>query len=128
MAGVKLYCPNCEDIYNPRIGRHESIDGAFFGTTFPHLFFQTFPELFPSNHNENRVNVEKYIPRIFGFKIHGFPGSSSCNRDGSSSNGNSNNSNNNNMNNVISSSSNNSFNNKIEGEEDVADVVQMSNQ
>ncbi|KAF6012900.1 hypothetical protein HII13_001387 [Brettanomyces bruxellensis] len=31
VASVKLYCPNCEDLYNPKSSRHASIDGAFFG-------------------------------------------------------------------------------------------------
>eukprot|EP00823_Brevimastigomonas_motovehiculus_P005400 TRINITY_DN396_c0_g4_i1.p1 TRINITY_DN396_c0_g4~~TRINITY_DN396_c0_g4_i1.p1 ORF type:complete len:257 (-),score=59.18 TRINITY_DN396_c0_g4_i1:628-1398(-) len=60
---VKLYCPKCEDIYNSRSSRHEHIDGAYFGTTFPHLFFLTFPEL------KVAKSVEKYIPRIFGFRV-----------------------------------------------------------
>lgn len=42
---VKLYCPRCEDIFQSKSSRHEHIDGAYFGTTFAHLFFLTFPEL-----------------------------------------------------------------------------------
>lgn len=61
---VKLYCPKCEDIYHTRSTRHEQIDGAYFGTTFPHLFFLTFPELKPQK------AVETYVPKVFGFKIH----------------------------------------------------------
>lgn len=34
---VKLYCPRCEDIYSPKSSRHGTIDGAFFGSSFPHL-------------------------------------------------------------------------------------------
>jgi casein kinase II subunit beta len=45
---VKLYCPNCNDIYIPPSSRFQGIDGAFFGTTFPHLFFQTFREWAPA--------------------------------------------------------------------------------
>jgi len=61
---VKLYCPKCEDIYNSKSSRHEHIDGAFFGTTFAHLFFLTFPEL------KVPKSTEVYVPRVFGFKVH----------------------------------------------------------
>lgn len=42
---VKLYCPSCQDVYTPPNSRFHSVDGAFFGTTFGHLFFMTFPNL-----------------------------------------------------------------------------------
>ncbi|WWC63681.1 uncharacterized protein I303_106286 [Kwoniella dejecticola CBS 10117] len=42
---VKLYCPNCGDIYTPPSSKYASVDGAFFGTTFSPLFFQQYPEL-----------------------------------------------------------------------------------
>jgi casein kinase II subunit beta len=64
---VKLYCPNCNDIYIPPSSRFQGVDGmysnamplsllftkmelkgAFFGTTFPHLFFQTYREWAPA--------------------------------------------------------------------------------
>lgn len=64
VASVKLYCPNCEDLYNPKSSRHASIDGAFFGTSFPAMFLQTFPNLVPTH------NVEMYVPKIFGFQMH----------------------------------------------------------
>ena len=43
------------------------IDGAYFGTTFPHLFFMTFPAMVPS------PLARKYVPRVFGFKIYTGP-------------------------------------------------------
>lgn len=61
---VKLYCPKCEEVYKPKSSRHENVDGAFFGTTFPHLFFLQFPELKPEKSKDN------YVPRVFGFKLH----------------------------------------------------------
>jgi casein kinase II subunit beta len=61
---VKLFCPKCEDVYYPRASRHQMLDGACFGTSFPHMFFQQFPELVPPQPSE------EYAPRIFGFKVH----------------------------------------------------------
>ncbi|KAG6782428.1 hypothetical protein POTOM_011828 [Populus tomentosa] len=40
------------------------IDGAYFGTTFPHLFLMTYGHLKPQK------VVQSYVPRVFGFKIH----------------------------------------------------------
>lgn len=64
VEGVKLFCPHCEDIYTPKSGRHASIDGAYFGTTFAHMFVQTFPDASPQTKSK-----QKYVPRIFGFRI-----------------------------------------------------------
>lgn len=63
-ATVKLFCPNCEDIYNPK-SSHSIIDGAYFGTTFAHLFLQTYRQaVLPEQRKD------KYVPKIFGFLIH----------------------------------------------------------
>ncbi|KAG5518271.1 hypothetical protein PMAC_003067 [Pneumocystis sp. 'macacae'] len=62
-SSVKLYCMKCEDIYAPKSSRHATIDGAYFGTTFPHIMLQVYPYLIPQR------SQERYIPRIFGFKI-----------------------------------------------------------
>ena len=40
------------------------IDGAYFGTTFPHLFLMTYPTLRPM-----AAPLPVYVPRIFGFRI-----------------------------------------------------------
>lgn len=42
---VKLFCPMCLDIYTPPSSRFQSVDGAFFGTTFGSLFLMTFPDV-----------------------------------------------------------------------------------
>ena len=44
---VKLYCGRCEDLYSPKSSRHGSIDGAYFGTSFPHLLYLVYPNLIP---------------------------------------------------------------------------------
>ena len=41
---VKLFCPSCLDVYTPPNSRFQSVDGAFFGTTFGCLFFMTFSD------------------------------------------------------------------------------------
>lgn len=64
MDCVKLYCPACEDLYIPKSARHSSIDGAFFGTSFPGMFLQAFPDIVP------RHPVKRYVPKIFGFELH----------------------------------------------------------
>ncbi|KAL1917471.1 uncharacterized protein VTP21DRAFT_3864 [Calcarisporiella thermophila] len=61
---VKVFCPLCQDIYNPTSSRYATIDGAYFGSTFPHLLFDTYPELVPSP-SVNKV----YEARIFGFRV-----------------------------------------------------------
>ncbi|KAJ4803138.1 Casein kinase II subunit beta [Rhynchospora pubera] len=61
---VKIYCPKCDDIYYPRSKYQGNIDGAYFGTTFPHLFLMTYSHLKPQKQSQ------RYIPRVFGFKIH----------------------------------------------------------
>eukprot|EP00301_Raphidiophrys_heterophryoidea_P002778 c11287_g1_i1.p1 GENE.c11287_g1_i1~~c11287_g1_i1.p1 ORF type:complete len:314 (+),score=102.86 c11287_g1_i1:44-985(+) len=61
---IKIYCSKCQDIYYPKSSNHGSIDGAYFGTSFPHLFLQTYPELVGSE------PTQKYVPRIFGFRVH----------------------------------------------------------
>ncbi|CAO3644661.1 unnamed protein product [Cunninghamella echinulata] len=60
---VRLYCPNCKDIYIPFNIKHSNIDGAHFGTTFPHLFVQTFPEIIP------QIEQKTYVAKLFGFRI-----------------------------------------------------------
>ena len=75
ISRVKVFCPKCEEVYVPRI-KFVDIDGAYFGCSFPHIFLQvllklkqTFPELIPQN------KPNKYIARIYGFKLYGKRGS-----------------------------------------------------
>jgi casein kinase II subunit beta len=61
---VKIFCPMCWDLYFPRSRTHNTLDGSYWGTTFPHLFLHTYQTLVPQR------NHERYVPRIYGFKIH----------------------------------------------------------
>ncbi|KAL4893893.1 casein kinase II, regulatory subunit [Aspergillus ambiguus] len=64
MSTVRLYCPKCEDIYNPKSSRHAAIDGAYFGTSFHSMLFQVYPALVPEK------SIRRYEPRIYGFRVH----------------------------------------------------------
>lgn len=63
-ASVRLYCANCEDLYVPPSSKHAIIDGAYFGTSFPGMLFQSYPALLPTRSNE------RYVPKIYGFRLH----------------------------------------------------------
>jgi len=69
VSRFKVYCPRCEEVYLPKF-RSVNIDGAYFGTSFPHVFLKHYPDavILPPK-------VYLYEPRIFGFKIHGKRGS-----------------------------------------------------
>jgi hypothetical protein len=62
-TAVKLYCPKCEDVYNPKSIKYNYIDGAYFGTSFPHMLLQVYTHLAPVK------TVDRYVPRVFGFKV-----------------------------------------------------------
>jgi len=60
---LKLFCPRCQELYDHNVPGGNYIDGAFFGSTYPHLFLQTFREVRPP------PPTQRYVPRVFGFKI-----------------------------------------------------------
>ncbi|KAL8144136.1 hypothetical protein V2J09_017168 [Rumex salicifolius] len=60
-SNVKVYCPKCEDIYYPLSKYQASVDGAYFGTTFSHLFLMTYANARPQKPTQN------YVPRVFGW-------------------------------------------------------------
>ena len=64
MHTTKIFCARCQDVYYPRSSRQANVDGAYFGTSFCHLFLQSYWELVPT------PPAASYVPRIFGFKIH----------------------------------------------------------
>lgn len=45
---VSVFCPKCLEVYHPRSTRQSTVDGAFFGTTFCHLFLLAHSELVPT--------------------------------------------------------------------------------
>lgn len=73
---VKIFCPKCKCMYHPppvrsRSSHHNNagaagVDGAAFGTTFPHLFLMTFSNLVPDRLPKDSA----YVPRVFGFRVH----------------------------------------------------------
>ncbi|KAF7383978.1 hypothetical protein HZH68_014735 [Vespula germanica] len=63
-AMVKSYCPKCMDVYTPKSSRYHCIDGAYFGTGFPHMLLMVHPEYRPKGATNH------FIPRLYGFKIH----------------------------------------------------------
>mmetsp|Transcript_20460 Transcript_20460/g.29374 ORF Transcript_20460/g.29374 Transcript_20460/m.29374 type:complete len:260 (+) Transcript_20460:202-981(+) len=60
---VNIFCPRCHELYYPRASKHANIDGAFFGSTFSHLFLLQNPDLIPPKPQES------FMPRIYGFRI-----------------------------------------------------------
>lgn len=62
---VKLYCPRCLDVYEPVAGtKAATVDGAYFGTGFPHMVFMTRPEYRPPRAKG------QHEARIYGFRVH----------------------------------------------------------
>ena len=61
---VKMFCPNCNDIYHVKNEQCYFIDGACFGNSWVHLFLQKYPEIVP------KQNPEKYVPRLFGYQLY----------------------------------------------------------
>mmetsp|Transcript_139644 Transcript_139644/g.446856 ORF Transcript_139644/g.446856 Transcript_139644/m.446856 type:complete len:256 (+) Transcript_139644:102-869(+) len=63
-SAAKVYCPACREIYFPRSTRLECLDGAYFGTSFAHLFFLTYQHMQPT------ILPQPFVPKLYGFKIH----------------------------------------------------------
>lgn len=61
---VNVYCPRCQELFYPRSTKQANLDGAYFGTTFSHLFLLMHPDLIPSSKSQ-----QAYVPRIYGFRI-----------------------------------------------------------
>lgn len=59
---TKTYCHGCREVYEPG-GVLGALDGCAWGRSFPHFLILTHPYDFPSR------ACEKYVPRIYGFRI-----------------------------------------------------------
>ena len=67
---INIFCPNCRQVYFPKSVREANIEGAFFGTTFCHLFLLTFPEyVVPRRSFVDRREEKLSGGRIYGFRI-----------------------------------------------------------
>eukprot|EP01071_Lankesteria_metandrocarpae_P014174 Lankesteria_metandrocarpae@DN8176_c0_g1_i1.p1 len=63
---VLVYCPKCQESYEVQRGvAIYQADGAYFGSSFPHIFLQSFPNLVPID------APASYVPKIFGFRVRG---------------------------------------------------------
>eukprot|EP00419_Tripos_fusus_P013554 CAMPEP_0172733306 /NCGR_PEP_ID=MMETSP1074-20121228/106762_1 /TAXON_ID=2916 /ORGANISM="Ceratium fusus, Strain PA161109" /LENGTH=251 /DNA_ID=CAMNT_0013561807 /DNA_START=42 /DNA_END=797 /DNA_ORIENTATION=+ len=62
-AQVNIFCPKCEQVYSPK-SKYKELDGAYFGTSFPQIFLQSFPSLVPLEF------TRAFVPRVFGFRLH----------------------------------------------------------
>merc|ERR1712154_585532 len=47
-ASAKVFCPRCNEIYHPRSPRLDQIDGAYFGSSFPHMFMMLYHHVRPT--------------------------------------------------------------------------------
>jgi hypothetical protein len=65
-SGANVAGSNTGATSAPTTIQSSGVDGAAFGTTFPHLFLMTFSNLVP----DPLPPESAYVPRIFGFRIH----------------------------------------------------------
>jgi casein kinase II subunit beta len=65
VSRFKVYCPRCEEVYVPKF-RSDNIDGAYFGSSFPHHFLKhyKYTVVLPTK-------IYHYEQKVFGFKIVG---------------------------------------------------------
>lgn len=61
---VKMYCPNCDTIYNTKDPNLSNVDGAFFGSDWLITVRNEHPELKLGD------DSPEYVPTIFGFRIY----------------------------------------------------------
>lgn len=89
---VNVFCPRCHGLFFPKSTRQANIDGAYFGTTFPHLYLLShsvrcsiLPRLVTSYRRGLFLTAtlnfvcaqdliptkptQAYVPRIYGFRV-----------------------------------------------------------
>ncbi|EAY17082.1 Casein kinase II regulatory subunit family protein [Trichomonas vaginalis G3] len=62
-ATMKIFCPNCCDVYESQFSPYGRLDGAFFGPTYVHILRQRFRSIVP------KAPCNVFVPRAFGFKM-----------------------------------------------------------
>jgi casein kinase II subunit beta len=62
-SSLMMFCPKCREVYLPEDEVCARIDGAFFGTSWIHMFMQEWAHIFP------RGTLRKPSLRLFGFRI-----------------------------------------------------------
>ena len=62
-GSVRVFCPNCQQVYMPRNRHVTNLDGGYFGTSLPHMFLQTYPDQLPLG------EVGTFEAKIFGFRV-----------------------------------------------------------
>ena len=72
-----MFCPKCDEVYMAQKSRQDggvqtatSLDGSYFGESFPQIFMNTFRNLI-----EQPPKVYLYQPKLHGFNIVGQRGS-----------------------------------------------------
>jgi casein kinase II subunit beta len=55
-----IYCPRCNEVYNTE---QCQLDGAYFGPSFPHMFFMTYEPDIPTPY------FDQYTPKVYGFRV-----------------------------------------------------------
>lgn len=62
---VMLFCPQCEEVYHPPSTEYTTLDGAYWGTTFPHLLLLGLREK-----GTHFALKRSYVPRIYGMRVY----------------------------------------------------------
>lgn len=65
-GSVSIFCPQCLEVYcAPPFADGLELDGAHWGTTFPHLFM-----LFLKDRGVEMPLKRSYVPRVYGMRVH----------------------------------------------------------